>query len=46
MAIRQIAFIYRIKEGTHVAPHALEQANDELRDLREGKFSGAAVLVP
>jgi len=31
---------------THVTRYALEQANEALDDLREGRFSGAAVLVP
>jgi hypothetical protein len=29
---------------TQVAPYALEDANVALRDLREGRFTGAAVL--
>ncbi len=31
---------------THVRPYALTQANEALADLREGRLSGAAVLVP
>jgi alcohol dehydrogenase, propanol-preferring len=31
---------------THVTRYPLEQANDALADLREGRLSGAAVLVP
>lgn len=27
-------------------PYSLERANEALRDLRSGEFSGAAVLVP
>ena len=30
----------------HVTTYPLEAANDALRDLRDGSFSGAAVLVP
>ena len=30
----------------HVTTYPLESANDALRDLREGSFTGAAVLVP
>jgi alcohol dehydrogenase, propanol-preferring len=31
---------------TRVSPYPLEQANEALADLRAGRFSGAAVLVP
>ena len=31
---------------THTRPYRLEAANEALTDLREGRFSGAAVLVP
>jgi propanol-preferring alcohol dehydrogenase len=31
---------------THVTTYPLEQANEALADLRAGRFSGAAVLVP
>jgi propanol-preferring alcohol dehydrogenase len=31
---------------THVTTYPLESANDALRDLRDGAFEGAAVLVP
>jgi alcohol dehydrogenase, propanol-preferring len=31
---------------THTIPYPLEQANQALVDLRSGKLSGAAVLVP
>lgn len=31
---------------THVTPYPLERANDALEDLRHGRFTGAAVLVP
>lgn len=36
----------RIPIETTVHHYALEQANEALDDLREGRFSGAAVLVP
>jgi propanol-preferring alcohol dehydrogenase len=31
---------------THVRAYALEDANRALTDLREGRLTGAAVLVP
>ena len=31
---------------THTTPYPLERANEALADLRAGRFSGAAVLVP
>jgi propanol-preferring alcohol dehydrogenase len=31
---------------THTKPYSLERANEALADLREGRLSGAAVLVP
>jgi propanol-preferring alcohol dehydrogenase len=31
---------------THVTTYPLAAANDALRDLRDGSFTGAAVLVP
>jgi len=31
---------------TDVHPYALERANEALDDLRAGRFSGAAVLIP
>ena len=31
---------------TTVHPYPLEQANEALEDLRQGRFNGAAVLVP
>jgi propanol-preferring alcohol dehydrogenase len=31
---------------TQVKPYGLEEANRALADLREGRLSGAAVLVP
>jgi propanol-preferring alcohol dehydrogenase len=36
----------QIPVETTVHPYPLEQANEALEDLREGRFSGAAVLVP
>ena len=36
----------RIPVATTVHTYALEQANEALDDLRNGRFSGAAVLVP
>ena len=36
----------RIPVKTTVHTYALEQANEALADLRNGRFSGAAVLVP
>ena len=32
--------------STHVRPYPLADANEALRDLREGRVSGAAVIVP
>jgi propanol-preferring alcohol dehydrogenase len=31
---------------TTVHPYPLERANEALDDLRQGRFNGAAVLVP
>jgi propanol-preferring alcohol dehydrogenase len=36
----------RIPIRTHVRPYPLADANQALRDLREGRVSGAAVIVP
>jgi propanol-preferring alcohol dehydrogenase len=36
----------RVPLRTEVHPYPLERANDALQDLRNGRFSGAAVLVP
>jgi propanol-preferring alcohol dehydrogenase len=36
----------RVPVNTHVSTYALEQANTALADLRAGRFTGAAVLVP
>jgi propanol-preferring alcohol dehydrogenase len=35
----------KVPVRTHVVPYALEQANDALRALREGRLTGAAVLT-
>jgi propanol-preferring alcohol dehydrogenase len=31
---------------THPVPYPLEEANRALEDLRRGRFSGAAVVIP
>lgn len=36
----------RVPVHTHVTTYPLEQANEALADLRAGRFTGAAVLVP
>ena len=36
----------RVPVSTHVSAYALEDANTALADLRAGRFTGAAVLVP
>jgi propanol-preferring alcohol dehydrogenase len=36
----------RVPVRTHVTSYPLEQANEALVDLRAGRFSGAAVLLP
>jgi propanol-preferring alcohol dehydrogenase len=36
----------RVPVRTHVTTYPLERANEALDDLRHGRFSGAAVLVP
>jgi propanol-preferring alcohol dehydrogenase len=41
-----LALAPRIPVHTHVTPYGLEDANAALADLREGRLSGAAVLVP
>jgi alcohol dehydrogenase, propanol-preferring len=40
-----LALAPRVPVRTHVTSYALEQANQALDDLREGRFAGAAVLV-
>jgi propanol-preferring alcohol dehydrogenase len=41
-----LALAPRVPVSTHVSIYALEQANTALADLRAGRFTGAAVLVP
>jgi alcohol dehydrogenase, propanol-preferring len=41
-----LALAPRAGVKTHVSAYSLEHANDALADLRAGRFSGAAVLVP
>jgi propanol-preferring alcohol dehydrogenase len=36
----------KIGVETHVVRYPLEQANQALADLREGRLQGAAVLIP
>jgi propanol-preferring alcohol dehydrogenase len=35
----------KVPVRTEVHPYPLERANDALNDLREGRFTGAAVVV-
>jgi propanol-preferring alcohol dehydrogenase len=41
-----LALAPRVPVRTHVSTYALEDANAALADLRAGRFTGAAVLVP
>jgi propanol-preferring alcohol dehydrogenase len=41
-----LALAPRVPVSTHVGTYALEDANTALADLRAGRFTGAAVLVP
>jgi propanol-preferring alcohol dehydrogenase len=41
-----LALAPRVPVRTHVTEYPLQRANDALEDLRHGRFSGAAVLVP
>jgi propanol-preferring alcohol dehydrogenase len=41
-----LALAGRVPLRTHVQPYALDQANRALTDLRSGRLTGAAVLVP
>jgi propanol-preferring alcohol dehydrogenase len=41
-----LALAGEIPISTHVRPYPLADANEALRDLREGRVSGAAVIVP
>ena len=43
---RFMALAERLPIRTQVHPYPLEKANAALDDLRAGRFSGAAVLVP
>lgn len=45
-AIEFLQIAARLPIKTTVVPMPLEQANEALRMLREGKLTGAAVLVP
>ena len=40
-----LALAPEVPVKTHVRPYPLEEANDALSDLREGRLRGAAVLV-
>lgn len=40
-----LALAAKIPIETHVTPYRLEDANQALQDLREGKFAGSAVIV-
>jgi propanol-preferring alcohol dehydrogenase len=41
-----LALAPRVPVQTHVTTYPLEAANDALADLRAGRFTGAAVIVP
>ncbi len=41
-----LALAPRVPVRTHISGYALEDANSALADLRAGRFTGAAVLVP
>jgi alcohol dehydrogenase, propanol-preferring len=41
-----LALAPQVPVHTHVTTYPLEQANEALADLRAGRFTGAAVLVP
>ncbi len=41
-----LALAPRAKVETHVRTYPLEQTNEALEDLRAGRFTGAAVIVP
>jgi propanol-preferring alcohol dehydrogenase len=43
---RFMALAARVALETTVRTYRLERANDALRDLRAGRLSGAAVLLP
>jgi propanol-preferring alcohol dehydrogenase len=41
-----LALAPRVPVSTHVSTYPLEDANRALADLRAGRFTGAAVIVP
>ena len=41
-----LALAPRVPVRTHVTTYPLERAGDALADLRAGRFTGAAVVVP
>ena len=45
-AIEFLPLAARLRVSSHTVAYPLERANDALDDLRAGRFSGAAVLVP
>ena len=45
-AIEFLRIAPRVPVRTHTKKYPLEEANQALDDLRGGRFSGAAVLVP
>ena len=45
-ALEFLPLATRIKVTAHTVAYPLAQANEALADLRRGRFSGAAVLLP
>ena len=45
-AVEFLALAGRVPIRTEVVPYRLDQANEALADLRDGRLQGAAVLVP
>jgi len=45
-ALDYFPLVERARIRPHVSLYSLERANDALSDLRAGRFTGAAVLVP
>jgi propanol-preferring alcohol dehydrogenase len=41
-----LALAPKVPVRTHVRTYPLEQANEALADLRAGRLTGAAVLIP
>ena len=41
-----LALAPKVPIRTEVKPYPLEKAGEALEDLRQGRFSGAAVIVP